>query len=160
MSVALAVIVEAPAWRRRLPDAARVVRVAARAALTAGAAPRDAELAIVLGDDARVRTLNRDWRRKDKPTNVLSFPAETVRPDGVALLGDVVLAFETCAAEAKAQGKRLRAHLTHLVVHGVLHLLGHDHVKAGEAARMEALERSVLAGLGFADPYAPRRRAA
>jgi probable rRNA maturation factor len=160
MSIALAVLVEAPGWRRRLPDVARTVRAAARAALAAGAGPTRAELSVVLSDDARVHDLNRTYRRKDKPTNVLSFPAGATRPDGVALLGDVVLAFETCAAEAKAQGKTLRAHLVHLVVHGVLHLLGHDHVRAREAERMEALERTVLARLGIADPYAVRRRAA
>lgn len=160
MSIALAVMVEAPAWRRRLPDVARSVRAATRAALTACGGPRDAELSVVLSDDARVRELNRAYRRKDKPTNVLSFPGGATRPDGVALLGDVVLAFETCAAEAKAQGKTLRAHLTHLVVHGVLHLLGHDHMRVREAARMEDLERAVLARLGVADPYAVRRRAA
>ena len=160
MSIALAVMVEAPAWRRRLPDATRTVRAAARAALLAADAPADAELSVVLSDDARVRDLNRTYRRKDKPTNVLSFPAGAVRPDGVTLLGDVVLAFETCASEAKAQGKTLRAHLAHLVVHGVLHLLGHDHLRARQAERMEALERAVLARLGIADPYLVRRRAA
>ena len=160
MSIALAVLVEAPHWRRRVPDVARSVRGAARAALAAGDGPARAEMSVVLSDDARVRELNRAFRRKDRPTNVLSFPAGATRPDGVALLGDVVLAFETCAAEAKAQGKTLRAHLAHLVVHGVLHLLGHDHMRAREAERMETLERAALARLGIADPYAVRRRAA
>lgn len=114
----------------------------------------------MLSDDARVRgASNRSYRRKDKPTNVLSFPADAVRPDGVTLLGDVVLAFETCAAEAKAQGGE-RYILAHLVVHGVLHLLGHDHLRVRQAERMEELERVVLARLGIADPYAIRRRAA
>jgi probable rRNA maturation factor len=77
-------------------------------------------------------------------------------PDGVVNLGDVALAFETCAAEARAQGKTLRAHLVHLVVHGVLHLLGHDHVRARDAERMESLEREILARLGLPDPYGAR----
>jgi probable rRNA maturation factor len=146
-----------PRWRRALPAARRLCAEAAAAALAgAGTAlPRPAELGIVLGDDALLRRLNRAWRGEDKPTNVLSFPAQgEVRPAGApVLLGDVVLAFETVSAEARAQGKPLADHLRHLVVHGVLHLLGFDHARAIEARRMEALERTVLAGLGVADPY-------
>jgi probable rRNA maturation factor len=146
-----------PLWRRALPDPARICRRAARAALAGAGAPRGrAELAIVLADDALVRALNRDWRGRDAPTNVLSFGAGDggpVPPDAPLLLGDVVLAFETVAAEAQAQGKPLAEHLAHLVVHGVLHLLGFDHEAAAEARRMEALETRVLAGLGVADPY-------
>jgi len=132
----------------------------ALAALRAAAVPCPAELSIVLADDALVRTLNRDWRAKDKPTNVLAFP------NAAPLLGDVVLAFETCAAEAAAQGKPLADHLSHLVVHGVLHLAGHDHGHAREARIMEDLERRILAAAGIPDPYRargaarPRRRAA
>lgn len=103
----------------------------------------------MLTDDDEVRQLNARWRGQDKPTNVLSFPA-----GDAVLLGDVVLAFETVEREAAAQGKRFGDHLSHLVVHGALHLIGYDHVKAGDAAAMEALERRVLAGLGIADPYA------
>jgi probable rRNA maturation factor len=145
-------------WRRRLPGAARLSAAAARAAV-AGAGkplPAPAELSIVLGDDALLRRLNRTWRGRDKPTNVLSFPAEddAARPEGAPLLlGDVVLAFETVAREARAQSKRLADHLRHLVIHGVLHLLGFDHARAADARRMEALERTVLRGLGVADPY-------
>ena len=143
-------------WRERVPDIERVCGEAARAAL-AGAATAlgPAELSIVLGDDALVRALNRQWRGQDKPTNVLSFPAlPTALPlDAPRLLGDVVLAFETLAAEAAAQGKPLVHHLRHLVVHGVLHLLGFDHEAAGEAERMEALEVAVLAAFGVPDPY-------
>jgi probable rRNA maturation factor len=162
MKAAIAVPVEDPRWRRRVPDAARAVRRAARAALAGqggngDAAAAAATLTVALADDARLRALNHDFRGRDRPTNVLSFPDGAARPDGVVQLGDVALAFETCAAEARAQGKTLRAHLTHLVVHGVLHLLGHDHMRPDEARRMEALERVVLAGLGVADPYAPRR---
>ena len=143
-------------WREQLPDAAHLCGEAARAALAgAGGAPRAAELSIVLGDDVLVQTLNRQWRGQDKPTNVLAFPAhEAALPRGAPrLLGDVVLAFETLAAEAAAQSKPLAHHLRHLVVHGVLHLMGYDHQAAGEAARMEALEVAVLSGLGVPDPY-------
>jgi probable rRNA maturation factor len=143
-------------WRERLPDVERLCSEAARAALAGtGGALDSAELSIVLGDDALVHALNRQWRGQDKPTNVLSFPAApaTVPPGAPRLLGDVVLAFETLSAEATAQDKPLAHHLRHLVVHGVLHLMGFDHEAAGEAARMEALEIAVLAGLGVPDPY-------
>jgi probable rRNA maturation factor len=143
-------------WRERLPEVARLCGEAARAALAgAGGAPEPAELSIVLGDDALVRALNRQWRGQDKPTNVLSFPVEPTElpPGAPRLLGDVVLAFETLAGEAEAQGKQLAHHLRHLVVHGVLHLVGFDHEAPGEAARMEAIEVAVLAGLGVPDPY-------
>jgi probable rRNA maturation factor len=143
-------------WRERLPEVARLCEEAARGALAhVDGAPRSAELSIVLGDDALVQALNRQWRGQDKPTNVLSFPVApmTLPPDAPRLLGDVVLAFETLAAEAAAQSKPLAHHLRHLVVHGVLHLMGYDHETAGEAARMEALEVEVLAGLGIPDPY-------
>ena len=104
--------------------------------------------------DARLRELNREWRGQDKPTNVLSFPA--VPPDRLAtspLLGDIAVAYETARREAEAEDKALPDHLVHLVVHGTLHLLGHDHLDPVEAQRMEALEIRVLAGLGIADPY-------
>src|SRR5262249_12330194 len=134
---------------------------AAQAALAA-AAPGLAgcEISLVLADDALLHRLNREWRGADKPTNVLSFPAQDFAadaprplPDGSLPLGDVVLAFETVECEATAQGKRLADHASHLIVHGVLHLLGYDHVVEAEADRMEALERAVLTRLGIADPY-------
>jgi probable rRNA maturation factor len=154
----IAVRIEASGWRRRLADPVALARRVARAAMRDAGGDRAAELAVVLSDDARVRILNRDYRRKDKPTNVLSFPARGPdMPDGAPLLlGDVVLALETCAREARAQGKTLRAHASHLVVHGVLHLLGHDHPNRRAAERMERRERRILAALGVADPYAPR----
>lgn len=115
------------------------------------------ELTILLADDAIVRDLNRRFRGIDKPTNVLSFPAEddAPRPAAVrAVLGDVAVAFETARREAEAEGISLADHLAHLVVHGVLHLRGYDHERAADADTMEALEVAILARLGVADPYA------
>lgn len=119
------------------------------------------EISIRLTDDAEVQTLNRDYRQKDKPTNVLSFPM--VQPDlldsiantddGEVLLGDIVLAHGVCAAEAAEKGITLADHVTHLIVHGTLHLLGYDHQGQAEADAMEQIERDVLATLGIADPY-------
>jgi len=148
------------AWRQALSDVETLCTVAARAAL-AGAAtplPRRGELSIVLGDDTLLRMLNRRWRGKDEPTNVLSFPAQgnEAPADAPLLLGDVVLAFERVSSEAQAQQKPFADHLRHLVVHGVLHLLGFDHEAPAEAERMEALETAVLAQIGVPDPYAER----
>ncbi|WP_425230482.1 rRNA maturation RNase YbeY [Sphingomonas sp.] len=141
---------------------------AARAAVEAtphgalAASPALVEISVRLTTDAEVRTLNAQYRGKDRPTNVLSFPM--IQPDllgtvtqnsddGEVLLGDIVLAHGVCAAEAVAKGVSLADHLTHLIVHGMLHLLGYDHIGEGEADAMEAIERDVLAGLGIADPY-------
>lgn len=119
-----------------------------------------AELTIVLADDGTVRRLNRQYRGIDKPTNVLSFGGtdggRKPAPGLPTILGDVVLARETMAAEAAVQGKSIADHAVHLVVHGVLHLLGHDHQAAREADLMEAIEIQVLARLGVADPYVTR----
>ena len=114
------------------------------------------ELSVVFSDDAHIRTLNAGWRGKDKPTNVLSFPAFPVKPGEKLppMLGDIVLAAETVAREAALEGKPLDHHISHLVIHGVLHLLGHDHEDEAEAERMEALERAALARLAIPDPYA------
>jgi probable rRNA maturation factor len=160
--VTIDVIERAPAWRRALPKAPALCRTAARAALARAAGKLGAaELAIVLADDALVAVLNRDYRGIAKPTNVLSFASAEPAPRGpsLRLLGDVVLAYGTIAREARAQGKTLADHLAHLVVHGVLHLLGFDHARAGEARRMEALEVAILGELGVADPYRAREPA-
>jgi probable rRNA maturation factor len=119
-------------------------------ALKSGAA-----VSILLTDDAMIRTMNRDWRTKDAPTNVLSF--QIAAPDRLSrapALGDIVLAAETVRREAREQGVSLEAHATHLIVHGFLHLLGFDHEEEAQAERMEALETVILADLGIADPYA------
>ena len=147
------------AWRRACPQAASLAAAAARAALqdSQGESSSPVTLGIVLIDDAEQRRLNRDYRGKDSPTNVLSFglaaPGETPPPGAPLLLGDVVLAYETVAREALEQKKPLADHLQHLVVHGVLHLLGYDHENDTEAAIMEAREGAILRGLGVPDPY-------
>jgi probable rRNA maturation factor len=147
---------QSPRWRA-FPGATAAARKAARAALAqAGVAVLPtAAVAIALADDAMVRAANRDFRAKDEPTNVLSFPA--VPPGRLAaapFLGDVILACETVAAEAEAEGKPVLHHLAHLVAHGVLHLLGYDHMTKAEAETMERCETLILASLGLPDPYA------
>jgi probable rRNA maturation factor len=113
------------------------------------------ELSIVFSDDAHVQALNAGWRGKDAPTNVLSFPAFPHGRRGALppMLGDIVLAAETVAREAEAEGKPLAHHITHLIVHGILHLIGYDHESDAEAEEMEELERRILAGLDIPDPY-------
>ncbi len=144
--------VEETRWTEALPEAAAVAERAAAAALTAGKAMGD--VVVLLTDDAEVKTLNARHRGKDQPTNVLSFPgADMPLPGQARHLGDLVLAYETCAAEAEQQGKSLADHLSHLTVHGVLHLLGRDHEDEPDAEAMEAEERTVLASLGVGDPY-------
>jgi probable rRNA maturation factor len=114
-----------------------------------------AEVSVVLSDDARVRALNRRYRGKDSATNVLSFPAPPVAAGRLGpMLGDIVLAAETVTKEAAAQGVTLDAHLSHLLVHGFLHLLGYDHEDDRETTVMEGLETAILGRLGIADPYA------
>lgn len=113
------------------------------------------EVSILFTDDAEVRTLNRQYREKDAPTNVLSFPAPARIPGRFGpALGDIALARETIAAEAAAGDLTFADHLTHLIVHGFLHLLGYDHETESEAVVMEGLETAILGSLGIADPYA------
>lgn len=137
--------VEAGGWEG-IADVRAVVARAARAALGG----REGAVTVLLTDDAAQAELNARFRGRDGPTNVLSFPAaESARPH----LGDLSLAWDTCRTEAGAQGKPLADHLSHLTVHGVLHLLGRDHMDDAEAEAMEAEERTILAGLGIPDPY-------
>jgi probable rRNA maturation factor len=116
----------------------------------------DSELSLLFTDDAHIQVLNREWRSKDKPTNVLSFPAFEIAPDDALppMLGDIALAFETVESEAKLEEKPFEHHLCHLIVHGILHLLGYDHETGEEdAEEMEQLERQVLSRLAIPDPY-------
>ena len=138
--------VEDLAWSAALPEPEAVVLPAAEAALDARGG-----VTILLTDDDSVAALNERFRGKAGPTNVLSFPAPDNPEDH---LGDIALAYGVCAREAAEQDKPLAHHLQHLGAHGVLHLLGYDHLTEAEAEEMEALERRILAGLGVPDPYA------
>jgi probable rRNA maturation factor len=165
MTPAAAISVGMPCtlWRPACPGAVPLVRAAARRAFRRGVAaarlslPTRTEFGISLADDAAQRRLNRHYRGLDRSTNVLAFAAwaagDRVTPEAPLLLGDVVLAFETVTREAQLQNKPLADHLRHLVVHGVLHLLGYDHQAPDEAAVMESLETVILRGFGLPDPY-------
>lgn len=152
--LAVDITVEAGDWSA-LPLASLIQRAVAAALEEAPVKPAEgAEVSILLTDDAHIRALNRQWRGFDKPTNVLSFPA--AEPDAVgesSHLGDIVLAKETIAREADDDGKSVSDHLCHLVIHGILHLLGEDHLDDAEAEAMEAREVAALARIGIADPY-------
>jgi probable rRNA maturation factor len=145
-------------WASDIARIGAFAKRAVRAALAAVALPVgvSAEICVVFAGDDFVKRLNREHRGENKPTNVLAFPPTAAAGDIAVAprpLGDVVLAYETALGEAKAEGKSLAAHAAHLIVHGVLHLLGHDHVTAAGDRRMRALEVRILAGLGIADPY-------
>lgn len=171
----LAIEVIAEAWdEESWPDGLTLDQISARAVraalaeaghATALQAPHlDCEISILFADDSELQRLNSDWRGKDKPTNILSFPMwsrhdaaqHLAAGQGSFLLGDLALAHETIAREALDEGKSLSDHLMHLLVHGTLHLLGHTHEAEAEAQVMEALEIRILASLGIADPYAAR----
>tara|TARA_B100001057_G_scaffold477722_1_gene547302 strand:- start:68 stop:556 length:489 start_codon:yes stop_codon:yes gene_type:complete len=141
-------VVEADAWSGH-DGLMRACLQAIEAGLNAIEDPRTGAAVILFSDDATVHELNRRFRDKDKPTNVLSFPA----PEREGYPGDVILAYQTCAKEAQAAGISLIDHAAHLALHGVLHLNGFDHQEEDEAAAMEALETAVLTGLGIQDPY-------
>ncbi len=149
------VAVGAEAWLAAVTDPEQLCRRVI-AAVLAGEAGEPVEVSVLLADDATVARLNRDYRGKDRPTNVLSFPADAppcADMDQPRLLGDVVVAFETTMREAESAERPLADHLTHLLVHGTLHLCGFDHEAEDDAERMEAREVEVLATLGVADPY-------
>lgn len=159
MSVSVEVILETPGWSAL--DLEALARRAATEAL-AHLGVVEAELAILACDDARIADLNGDFRGRARPTNVLSWPAEergaaregaVPAPPGDPELGDIAIAWQTCSAEARAAGLPLSDHVTHLIVHAVLHLLGYDHVRDGDAALMERLEVEILGKMGLPDPY-------
>jgi probable rRNA maturation factor len=157
------VLVVADCWHAE-PDADAVIARAIEAAASmVDADTGDSELAVMLTDDSGIRTLNLNWRSIDTPTNVLSFPA--LQPPGghesdnaPRMLGDIAIAYETTRREADEEQKPFNHHLSHLAVHGFLHLIGYDHEKDGEAEVMEGLERDILASLGIPDPYADQDR--
>ncbi len=160
----LALEIEDPRWTEALPNAAELLERALRLALAdVGDGTRIIEVGVRLVDDGTIQALNRDWRGRDKPTNVLSFPlgdpGPVDDPDFPWLIGDIVMSFDTVRAESIRDGKSLEHHVVHLAIHAALHLLGHDHEDEGEAEAMEAAEVILLAGLGIPDPYLPTAEA-
>ncbi|WP_370282594.1 rRNA maturation RNase YbeY [Pseudooceanicola sp.] len=163
MSTLTDLLIEDPRWEQAGLEA--LAETAARATLThLDLDPEDWEISILACDDARIAVLNADFRDKPTPTNVLSWPSEEraaeipgARPEPPEPrdpeLGDIAIAWETCAREAREGGKPLTDHATHLIVHAVLHLLGYDHVRDEDATLMEHLETDILGKLGIADPY-------
>jgi probable rRNA maturation factor len=155
------VLVVASCWQAE-PGAETVIhRAIAAAAGMVDADVGEAEVAVMLTDDAGIRTLNNNWRGIDKPTNVLSFPA--LQPSGAdgpddapRMLGDIAIAYETTRKEADDEQRPFDHHLSHLAVHGFLHLIGYDHENDADAETMEILEAAILAQLGIPDPYADR----
>jgi probable rRNA maturation factor len=155
------VLVVASCWQAE-PGAETVIhRAIAAAAEMVDADVGEAEVAVMLTDDAGIRTLNNNWRGIDKPTNVLSFPA--LQPSGTGgpddaprMLGDIAIAYETTRKEADDEQRPFDHHLSHLAVHGFLHLIGYDHENDADAETMETLEAEILAQLGIPDPYADR----
>ena len=157
------VIVEAPQWDTASGAEATVRRALSEAAIAVGANFKDRVLAVLLTDDAAIRRLNAQWRGIDKPTNVLSFPA--LPPTGAGgpddaprMLGDIAIAYQTTRKEADDEQRPFDHHLSHLAVHGFLHLSGYDHEKDDDAEAMEGLETEILAQLGIPDPYTDRER--
>ena len=157
------VLVVAECWQTEPGAEAAIHRAVEAAAAFVDTGPGEAELAVMLTDDSGIRTLNSNWRGIDKPTNVLSFPAlpptGPVGPDDAPrMLGDIAIAYETTRREADDEQKPFDHHLSHLAVHGFLHLIGYDHEIDSDAEDMESLETEILAQLGIPDPYADRER--
>ena len=153
------VLVTADCWAGESSAETIVHRAIEAAASMVDADTADAEGAVMLTDDAGIRTLNNNWRGIDKPTNVLSFPAlqperASADDDAPRMLGDIAIAYETTRKEADSEHKPFEHHLSHLAVHGFLHLIGYDHETDDDAEIMEGLERDILAQLGIPDPYA------
>jgi len=165
--LAIAILVEAGEWPEESALRQLADRVVGAAVEGLGAFPppqggresaalggrESAELSLLFTDDAHIRRLNKEFRGKDKPTNVLSFPQKSG-----PLLGDIALAWETVQNEAALANKPVEAHIAHLIVHGFFHLIGYDHAAAEEAEAMEALERDALRRMGIADPYAAQEQ--
>src|ERR1700738_1580091 len=157
------VLVVADGWQAELDAEAIIQRASAAPAEIADADVGEAELAVMRADDSGIRTRNANWRGIDKPTNVLSFPAlqptGTGAPDDAPrMLGDIAIAYQTTRKEADDEQKPFDHHLSHLAVHGFLHLIGYDHEKDDDAEAMESLEQEILAQLGIPDPYVGRER--
>ncbi|MBI5129899.1 MAG: rRNA maturation RNase YbeY [Rhodopseudomonas palustris] len=156
------IVIAADCWQSEVSAEATVLRAIEAAATMIGAETGGAELAVMLTDDDGIRELNASYRGFDKPTNVLSFPAS--QPDyqdvdgAPKMLGDIAIAYQTVRREADDEGKPFDHHLSHLAVHGFLHLVGYDHETDAEAETMEGAERRILAGLGIPDPYADQDR--
>ena len=155
------VLVVADCWQTEPEADAIIQRAVAAAAEIVNADIGEAEIAVMLTDDAGIRTLNNNWRGIDKPTNVLSFPALPQASSGGAhdaprMLGDIAIAYETTRKEADDEQKPFDHHLSHLAIHGFLHLIGYDHERDDDAEAMETLEQDILAQLGIPDPYADR----
>ncbi|MFT4633211.1 MAG: putative rRNA maturation factor [Candidatus Pseudothioglobus sp.] len=151
--------VEEPSWGPSLSDltdwSGRVLAIQGDACLADETVPAGGvEISMLFTDSLTVQQLNRDYRQQDKPTNVLSFPARSLTEQQRLLLGDLVICPDVLVAEAQSQGKPVAVHLTHLVIHGVLHLLGHDHVEEDQATLMESIEINLMASLGHQNPYA------
>lgn len=154
--ISVDVTVEADGWADEAALAQLVLTAVEAGLAELKIAPQGShELSLLFSDDEHVRRLNRDWRGKDKPTNVLSFPAFEILPGEPLppMLGDIVVARETVSSEASLEGKRFEHHLSHLILHGFLHLLGYDHETEEDAEEMEGIERRALARLAIPDPY-------
>jgi probable rRNA maturation factor len=147
--------IASPLWKaqRAAEQTVRDAIAAAAAALST----MDGEVSVLLTDDAGIRTLNRDWRSIDKPTNVLSFPAAKTIGGGTTMLGDIVIAYETLERECADEARVFLHYLAHLTVHGFLHLIGYDHQNDADADEMEGLETKIMASLKIPDPYLARR---
>ena len=148
-ALSIDIAMKEPAWNTTLPDTEALVDTAVASIFSLVENPKLGELSIALVGDAEIQALNRDYRQKDKPTNVLSFPDEGPAP----LLGDIVLALETVQREAAEKSISLKHHVTHLIIHGLLHLQGYDHDTDETAAEMEGLEIAALAALNIDNPY-------
>ncbi len=154
---AVETIIDDDRWRNAISDPESLTLACLHAVSKSEPAVAQAGVAVLLADDAALRDLNRRFRGLDKPTNVLAFPAAN---DGSRFLGDLAIAYETCIAEAGERGVPTVEHAAHLIVHGVLHLVGYDHQDETEAKEMEALESEIMLAMRYADPHADRERAA